>query len=262
MNFSNGDLLTVNDILSDVLSIVDDGGTKLRSKGWYIGQIKQALEELNFDTFFGEFHGEYALPSNLQMQIPTGAFNINDVFGIGGDGCAITGSHKIWHKRGFINSKSGNGFTARNNGDNDGDPFHSKSNLGRRALENERLAASNLYYYSIHNGIIMFSESCRVFGNIRLVFNGVADDVAGEPLIPKYLRQAVKDWVSIEALRIKALSKVGTQEYSHWVRMLDKATYSKDNPRDGSWIKAERRVKKIDRGQKRDMDEYFKSLNY
>ena len=52
MNFSPHSFVSVNEILADVLKITNDDGFKINTRGWYISQIRQALQELSFDTFF------------------------------------------------------------------------------------------------------------------------------------------------------------------------------------------------------------------
>lgn len=255
MDLSPKSFVTIDQILSDVLKTVGDSDFKLNSKGWYTSQIQQALEELSFDTFFNEYNSSYDVPSDLRLELPEGAFNIRQIFLFNGDDCDCTIEKRanVWFKRNFINGEGGRGFVARNTYSNDNDVFHGKG---------PSKIPSNLHFYSIQNGMIMLSENCLNYKRIMLVYNGVSCNIGDVPVVPIFFRQAVKDWVLVKALEIKASDVAGTNMYSHWAGMLNRVDNSLNKPYDGSWAKAEYRSKQLNHKERQDIKEYFLRMNY
>jgi len=274
MDLSPENFVTVNQILADVLKVVKDSSFKLNSRGWYISQIQQALEELSFDTFFDERNMAFDVPEDLRLDMPKGAFNLRDIFLFNGDVCTISNSVNVWSKSGMINGKSGNGFVARDTGVEKNDPFYRRDDVLRannqsadaqlafNDPQNQSRGTNGLYFASIQNGTIMFSQSCRKFQKVMVVYNGIMTDIGEAPIVPQFFRQAVKDFVLVPALETKATDKVGTNEYGHWMGLMNKYQNSKDHPYDGTWIKAERRATVLNTKNRLDMKEYMSRLNY
>lgn len=197
MDLSPHNFVSVNEILADVLKIVDDSSFKLNSKGWYTSQIQQALEELSFETFFNQVNKSFPVPENLRLDMPKGAFNMEQIYLFNGDDCNIGDTVNVYTKRNFINSKSGNGFVARDKYYNSGDRFHKQRAI--RDTDQRRLAAGtgrspnlkgpdNLYYSGIQNGVIMLSANCRNFQRVMLVYTGIMTDIGETPVVPQFFR--------------------------------------------------------------------------
>ena len=267
MDFSRQSFVTVNEILADVLKIVKDSSYKFNSRGFYISQVQQALEELSFDTYFDERSEAFDVPEDLRLDLPKGAFNIRDMFLFNGTTCDIKTSQNVYRKRDFYNSISGNGFVARDNFHNTNDPFYKKR---FRGVSNRPAADTNgvnttgindLFYFNIQQGVIMLSESCRKFGKILISFNGMGADIGDMPVIPNMLRQAVKDYVSESALDAKIAEAEGN-DFNKWSAIQAKISNRKDRPFDGSWAKAEYRISSLNTKQRRDMKEYLARMNY
>ena len=270
MDISPHNFVTPDQILADVLKVVNDSGHKTNTKGWYISQMQQALEELSFDTFFDVRYDTFDVPENLRLEMPKGSFNLRRVHLLSGDACTIENSVPVYRKRDFINGKSGNGYAADDHWDNSHDPFHKKRSTrhsnNRSATNNIRSTEfstyNQLYYFSIQNGLLMLSESCRRFPKIMLEFNGVMTDIGDQPVIPQFFRQAVKDWVIVKALGEKMTETIGTIDYNHWAGMYNRYNESLNRPYEGSWAKAEYRAKQLNAKDRRDYKEYFTRLNH
>lgn len=247
---------TPDHILADVLKAVDDERFEINTKGWYISQIQQALEEMAFQSFFDEQEASFTIPENRNILIPSGLFNINQIYGFNGDTCDITRSQKIWHKRNF-NTK-GNGYFARNKGNNGSDPFYDRvtGNMSRAAQTSRQsfqVGVENHYFYNVQNGIIMLSAKCADFQNIYILFNGTGCDIGDIPIIPNFLRQYVKDYTTEIALRMR-LAKDRSGSWSQ----LWKITESKLNQQyDGSAAKAKRFIAAMDNNEREDLSEYL-----
>jgi hypothetical protein len=259
MNFSPQNMITIGDILADVLSFVDDTNFRTRSEGWYESQAQQALEELSYDTRFLTKYVSVDIPENLHIDIPKGMFNPQELYVFNGDECTIHNRENVWLKRNFINSGDGNSFVARNTGDNHNDPFYRRNRMNQPGLHANR---SDINFYNIVDGVIMLSPSCRRFQKLMIVANAVACDIGDAPIVPAFMRQAVKDWIVVKALPHKMKDSTGTAEYSHWSSMLAMTKRDLEDEYEGSWIKAERRAKKLDEKYRTDLKEYLSKLNY
>ena len=245
--------------MADVLSFVDDVNFRTRSEGWYESQAQQALEELSYDTKFLTKYKPVPIPENLKIAIPKGMFNPQNLYVFNGDECTIHNRQNVWLKRNFINSGDGNSFVARNTGNNHNDPFYQRNRMNHPGMHANR---SDIHFYNIVDGTIMLSPSCRNFQNLMIVANAVSCEIGDAPIIPGEFRQAVKEWIIIQALPHKMRESVGTADYGHWASMLQKTDVKLNDPYEGSWIKAERRAKKLDDKYRDDLKEYLSKLNY
>lgn len=270
MNYSPSDFVSVNEILADVLKIVGDIDFKINSPGWYKSQIRQCLQELSFDTFFDDQHESFDMPKNLRLELPKGSFNLQQIYVFNGDKCTPSNSHVVYHKKNFINGESGKGYVARNTYTNDNDPFNKKQGVTGR-VENSRVESQrerikhvpdNVYFYGMQNGLIMLSPNCSCFQKVMLVYSGVSTDISDEPIVPNYLRAAVKEWTSVETLSVTLASKIGSPEYNQWLSLYNIHDRKLNDPYEGEWVKAERRVKVIDNKEREDTKEYLSRLNF
>lgn len=253
MDLSPENFVSPEIILADVLKTVKDSGYKLNSKGWYLSQMQQALEELSFDTFFITKHEAFDMPENLRLDMPKGSFNLRNVYLFNGTKCTIKNRVNVYRKKNFINGTSGQGYVARDHWDNNNDPFH-KHRAGT--------SKNNLFYFSIQNGMLMLSSNCASYEKVMLEFNGIISDIGDAPIIPQFFRQAVKGWVTVKALEEKCSDKIGTNEYGHWANLLNKYDSELNKPYDGHWAKAEHRSKQLNEKDRNDFKEYFTRLNY
>jgi hypothetical protein len=266
MNISPSSFVTIDEILADVLKSVDDSGFKVHSRGYYISQAQQAIEELAFDTFFSEHNMAFDMPENLRLEMPKNAFNLKQLYAFSGDDCTIENSAVIYYKRNFINAKSGNGYVARDKYDNRKDPFQKQRTFrddsflnSRRNIE-VRSQSSELLYYGIQNGLIMLSTSCKKYPKVMMVYNGTGTEIGEAPIIPLFMRQAVKDYVTVKALETRMAME--TEAFNKWASLYRIHSENLNKPYEGSWAKAEKRVKNLDSKQRADIKEYMARLDY
>jgi hypothetical protein len=255
MNFSPEDFVSADEILADALKIVGDKEMKMNTYGWYKSQIQQALQELAFDTFFSEVYSTHEMPSDLSMNIPKGAFNIRQIYAHNGDNCDFGSAVNVYFKRNMINSKSGDSYLSRDRWGNGKDAFH----LRRSNIET---SPSNVYYAGIQGGVLMYSRNCLQFTHTTIVYNGVSTDIGVVPVVPTYLRQAVKLKVSSEALTTRLADSIGSPEYNQILNLKSTIDAQLNHPYDGEWVKAERRAKNLDSKQREDIKMYFQRMNY
>lgn len=257
MNFSPHSFVSVNEILADVLKITNDAGFKVNSRGWYISQIRQALQELSFDTFFDEQNEALIIPNDLRVEMPKGSFNLKQLFLFNGSECNLgSGTPNVYYKQNFWTG--GNGYLARDKWNNPGDPFYiSRSGNPRSGKGN-----NELYYFGIQNGLIMLSESCRKFEKIMVFYNGIGGEIDSTPVIPQFFRQAVKDYVSSNGLESSIAQELDPAKMNKLTYLKNSVDTRMNKEYDGSWAKAEQRAKHTDKKIRQDYKEYMARMNY
>lgn len=262
MNFSPSSFVSVNEILADVLIITNDSGFKISSRGWYISQVRQALQELSFDTFFDEREEELIIPNDLRIEMPKGAFNLRQIFLFNGNKCNVgVNTPNVWFKENFWTG--GNGFLARDKWNNNGDPFYQTRTRSPQARNEVTLGSrSQLYYFGIQNGLIMLSESCRKFEKIMVFFNGIGGEIENTPIIPQFFRQAVKDYVASKGLQAAIAAATDSTEFNKLTFLKKDIDADLKQPFDGSWAKAEQRAKHTDKKIRQDLKEYLAKMNF
>ena len=256
MNFSPEDFVSAEEILADSLKIIGDKEMKINTYGWYKSQIQQALQELSFDTFFSDVYNTFEMPCDLKMNQPKGSFNIRQVYAHNGSKCDFGSASNVYFKRNIINSKSGRDYLARDRWGNKGDAFH----LNRSHIESS--PNSNVLFVGIQGGVLMFSQSCAKFTHVTLVYSGVHTDIGEVPVVPIFLRQAVKMKVASEGLTARLADSIGSPEYNQILNLKNTIDAQLNHPYDGEWVKAERRSKTLDSKQREDIKMYFQRMNY
>jgi len=246
MHFSPDDLLTPDQIKADVLLLVDDEEERELNPGFYTSQIQQAMDELGYDTFFHEIYKDFAVPDNLNIKIPSGCFNIRNIYLYNGDCCKIEDMVNVYWKKNYKSSGTGKSYTSMNKPgvyDNFIDPISDETNL---------------YYFNVNNGYINLSSSCTTYDNIRIQFNGLNTSIGDTPLVPREFRQAVISWAAE-----KAFAVLKGRDSKKWRQSwLDEYNKLYADPYDGLWAKAINRAKRLDTKYMNDMKEYMSRMNY
>jgi hypothetical protein len=248
MNLSSNSFISHNLIVSEIAVKSGDKEFKHDSEGYYTSLVQEALQELSFDTFFLEKEKVYDITEGcLKLELPSGAFNVKQIFGYSGSDCNPDTRRNIYYKRNFKNNIS------RDNWDNE-DPFY-------KSRRNSN-PPGNLYYCGITNGVIHLSSNCSLFQKVVVRFNGLIADIGDIPVIPIYFRQAVVDWAVSEAISVRIANNPHmTKEIGIWQAIMNRYENRLRMPYDGSWDKAMDRVKRMDSKAKEDFTEYIAKLD-
>jgi hypothetical protein len=248
MNFSYQDLVSIEEILADVLLNVNDEECKLLNIGFYKRTAKKALERLNFETFFYKRYVDEVIPTTLEMDMPSGSWNIEDIFVFNGsDPCHVGTSARVFYKQRYISSGKDMGYTARNKyGQEDSFIF---------PYQNDNISL----YYNVINGKIMFSDYCRNYAYVRIVFNGTPTDIDKTKIIPPFAREAVVGYVTERALF--SLKMKMPNYRAHWSDA--KTDLYSPSSRTGmaKWDSAVYNLKRMDKKQRDDFAEYLGRIN-
>lgn len=241
--------VSADEIIADVTSIAVDDEMREFSPGWYISQVQQALTELAYDTYFDDREWEALIPKCLEIELPSGLFNITNVYVFSGNNCGIGYMQNVHYARNYIR-KGGAMFKEQRgvNGEPVMDPVIRPT------------TAAGPCFYNTRNGKLTLSDACLAYEKVFVTYKGLGCDFGSAPIIPHYLRDAVKWWVAHEALNIRS-----NREPGRWDRALDQASRKlhgdgrPSNP--GAWLSARRRVQAIDEKAGRDIQRYIKSMN-
>ena len=242
MEFSPANTLSVNVILSDVLSNIDDLSLRKFNHGTYLNIIQQALEQLSFHTLMLVIEKNYPIPATLSMAIPQGCLNLKDIYVYSGDCCDKGHSKKLWWKDNY--RTQGQGYIS-NVMENTRDPF-----LNRYS------DAGKVFFYGIENGIIYFSPSCAKYEKTNIIYNGLLTNYGDTPFIPIQLRRAVVEYATMICFRkLKAKNpKLYTSLYKDaYVDLYDK--------QNGSWADALLWTRTLDSGSRECLLEYLQKAN-
>lgn len=258
MNFSKHDFISVDTMVASVVRLVGDIDTKKIPKGRYESFAYRALLDLSIDTFFNKKRIDAPVPHDLQYELPANTFNVKEVYVYNGDTCNFSSAQKVWYKPNYFTR--GNGFFAKNRGQaNTIDPFYPANrelvhlNNSNVMVRREDKLAQRLLYYSIENGVVYLSPSCRSYQNIHVVAYGTNTTIGEVPLIPLMLQNAVEDYCCEFATR--ELINIEPQKYAVMNRIYsDRMQKSGMN---GSWHEAVMRIKRMDKGQRDDWAEYY-----
>jgi len=247
---NSGDFVSINNLLADILIFVNDETMRNHglNRGYYISGIQKALEALSLETFFDIRTEDKDFPKKkLAIEMPEGAFNIREIYLYNGELCKPSSFVNVYWKRLYNNKGDGDKGTAKRlNSRQPSDPFFPHDSAG----------STSLYYANIQNGTLMFSSACSSHDYVRIVYNGMGGAIGDEPVLPRMFRQAIVDFVVERCFRALKARDRGFRPM--WADAFQVLT----DPKNGSWIKAERKVKSMHTWQRDTMFEYLGSMNY
>ena len=265
------DKVSVNLLLADILSFVDDESTRKHgfNRGYYISAIQKGVEKLAYDTFFDVVTKDILLleenKRNLAVEMPPNAFNIREMYLFNctckdsdtnedsPHGCCSPANSVIVHwKRLYNNRGKGPDYTAlrQDRGRDISDPIYPSDGTQSFLTSFNSSTPGSLFYANVQNGLIMLSLGARNFTHLRLVFNGTGGAIGDEPVIPRFLRGAIVDFVverTLRALKVKDRAK--------WRVLWVDAKNDLRDP-DGDWMEAERRIRKLGTWKKNEIREW------
>ena len=261
MNFSYEDLLSIGEVLADVLVEVDDQEMKKLTPGFYRKQVKRALDELSFDTLFVDASKDFIIPDDLKLPIPKGVFHIKTIQVYSGTPDDVGYVENVYYKRNFVTegktykdgTLSSSGYTANNHQYNVTDPFVKASFL--------RQVPTSAFYFNVQNGIIMLSDACENYDYIRVGFNGIASaslDIDKIKIIPPFVYEAIVLWVVERAAR--ALKSTDGRDRRYRTIQIDASQQLDKSGMNGLWHEAKMRLGQMDKKMWNDLVEYSSKM--
>jgi hypothetical protein len=251
---NSNDFISAEKIIAEVAQTVDDKDFKKGfSPGWFNSRVKDALQELAFETYYFKILRDFEVPKNLQIEMPEDTFNIREIYLYTGEICNPLKTQVVYHKRLFNNMHKGDGYSARvkDDGSNGGDVFQPNQRLYN--INNQGFYGPK-YYYNVHDGVMMFSKECSAFPYVRVIFNGMGGEDGSLPVIPRFFQRAIVDFVEeryLNAMKMREPRKYNSLWQAAQMRL---SSYT------GSWAKAKQRVSSMDSAEKESMEEYISSM--
>lgn len=113
---------------------------------------------------------------------------------------------------------------------------------------------TSVRWANIQNGILMFSSNCQGYDKVRIIANTTAGAIGDAPIIPRFFREPIIDYVCERYFRVQMVKDKSMG--SMW-RIYDERLNGKmRGGADGSWAKAESRIKTMDTWSKDDLVQY------
>lgn len=253
MTFSFDDMITVEEILADVLPAVNDEEIKNFTKGWYTRQVKTGLDNLNYTAPFLETFIDVDITSNLIIPVPSGVWDLRDLFiwngSTGCDTCVITEAIRLFHKRNYHTLGYDYSYTSRH-------MSHSSDYLLPAPYSED----STTYFYNTHLGNIVLSDACISYEKLRIVYNGVPKSLNTVKFIPPFCREALSAFVVEKAF--SALKAKDPAKYRGLWADAKQDLYEMRGTEPSKWDRAQAMLKSIDRKAFNDLSEYLGELYY
>ena len=222
--------ISINEVLADVLVAMNDVDARKISLSFYQAQVRNAIDELGFDTVFVEDQLDLAIPADHIVAFPATAYRIKQAFIYTGTPTDIGYVQNLYWKKGARTAGFETGYTANNHPSNHSDPFYNTPAWGDPAIA---------YFFSFVNGNITLSDSCASYDYVRIVYDGIPSGILTEAkMIPPEVRAAVVLWV-IE----KCASFLKLKDGNYRTVQLDAAAQLDEFGMNGAWHHAKMRIK-------------------
>lgn len=258
---NTGNYITPESILFKASAMAGDREYKILPRGFYMSLIQDAFEELNMTSFFAEQRESFDFPlDGLTLPLPQGCFDVMNVYMFTGTECNISNSRKVWWKRNYYTK--GEGYIANDKGNNNNDPFfgnHENMNNVDNSLirYSNQTTVNNTLFYNIQMGNIMFSSSCRSAGNrVHIHYHGVGGDITEAPIIPRYFKTAIEDFVIEAALRFRMANEPSNARTWQAMQQMYYVRLDKEGM-NGSWFTAIQRVRRMNTSQRDELAQYL-----
>lgn len=258
---NTGDFIKAEAIIFNSAAMAGDREYKLLPKGFYLSLIMDAFSELNMLSGFSEMRKNYNFPENLTLNLPDDCFDILNVYVFNGDNCNISNSRKVYWKRNYY-TQGGAGYIANDKGkNNSNDPFYAQRSLANNDKSliriEKNVSVNNVLFYNLQMGNIMFSSSCKQAGaKVHIHYRGTGSKAVEEPIIPILFKQAIEDYVTEAAIRVRLASEPSMIRVLMPMQQLYERRLDKEGM-NGSWFSAKQRVKDMNKGQREDLAEYL-----
>jgi len=247
MDQNPNNYLALNEILSDVLVHINDESSVLLTPGYVRAQVKNGLDALGFELPFIEVVNDYPIPEDLKLEMPAGVYNLNSINIYTGTPDAVGYTENVYWRKGVGTRGKGTGGTASMNQYNITDPFCRVA-----------LGYSAKYYFSVQNGIMIFSDDCSNFAYARLTYNGIPSGSLDEvKMIPPEAREALVLY-AVE----KCAASLKLRDNKYRIVQLDAASQLDRYGLNGAWHNTKMLMLKLDRKKLRDVILYNAKLNF
>lgn len=234
-------------VILDAARLAQDPGAANLGKPFYDACLRDAVQDLCYDTAWDIVTKEYDMPENGLMELPCDVAGIRHIYAYNGDNCNVDTSVDVHIKPNFTH-KGGTGFFAQQKG------------VNVDAIVDNTFwwfEPSGLYYCGVEMGCIHFSSSCQGFAKVRLVYQGLGQhDECEVAAVPTWARRAVVDYIAHRACQMRM-----SENASFYNTLERKFDWQLTNVM-GSWRTAQMRYKRMDYKQRQDSNIYNTSFGH
>lgn len=256
------DFITAEEILAEVLvQCKDEELKKGYTKGWYYSRINDALTELAYDTYFLtvtiDVHNRDVCKNHIN--IPSNIFNLKEVYLFNGDCDKVENVITVHLKRNFNNHNSVKGkYTAKRRDFSKDDDFYRNGVVNAGTNQTSGNVSNYFCYGNIQHGVLMVTAGYEEYTSVRFVGAGVEHgDITLKPVIPRYFKQCISDFVCHKFF----MSRAADDRNNIVIANTYKANMDGQGRIDGSWEKATRRIKLMNRWEREELIQYLSAPN-
>jgi hypothetical protein len=247
MDQNPNNFMSINEVLSNVMMILNDEDNSKLSPGYYIAQVHDGIDELGFDVDFIPQTIDIKIPPDLMIDMPEGLFNLKDINIYKGTPDKVGYAETCYWRKGVQTRGKETGVTANVNSFSRTDPF-----FRCHVWEN------SLYYFSVQNGIIRLSDACQNYDYVRLTYSGIpSQKLDFVKMIPPEVRKGLVDWVTV-----RCAQSLKSRDNRYRIIELDAQRSLDEYGYNGSWHEAKERLRRLDKKKMRDTILYNAKLNY
>lgn len=225
--------------------LAQDPGGRVLTVPFYNAAVRDAIQELCYDTAWDNRSMEVDIPEDRTIRLPD-ISGLGNIYVFNGSQCDVTVSTPVFIKRNYVH-KGGEGFFAQQKGINV-DPMIQNT---FRFWE-----PGDMYYGGVHmdeNGTLylQLSEQCKEqFKKVRVEYFSLGQkDRCDVPKVPTWAKQAVTYWVAHRACE----ARLG--EGNAFVRLERLYAAQLEDPMK-AWMTAKVRYKRMDKKQRDDSNFY------
>jgi hypothetical protein len=245
MDINPQNLLSIQEVLADVMVIMDDEDNRKLTPGFYNAQVKYALDELGFDISFLPVTNDYEIPEDLILEMPKGCFNLNSIHIFTGTPDSVGYQENVYWKKGAQTRGKETGMTSNVRGWNITDPFFRVN-----------VSEWSLYYFSVQNGLMRLSDACSAFDYARLNYDGIpSKNLDVVKMIPPECRKAIVLWVTD-----KCAASLKLRDNKYRAVQVDAVAQLDEYGFNGAWHEAQMRLVRLDRKKFKDSILYNSNL--
>lgn len=227
--------------------LAQDEGMSQLDGPFYAACLRDAVQELCFDTAWDIQTKDYGMPKSGIINIPEVA-GFRHIYVYDGDHCGIGETQDAFIKPNYTH-KGGDGFFALQKGVNNNAVVDDTFVLGE---------PDGLFYCGVEMGCVYFSPQCRRFSKVRLVYQGLGQsDPCEVPAVPTWAREAVVNYIAKRACQMRI------SENANLFTMLARGFDNELKSPMGAWRTAQVRYRRMDYKERQDaniLNTYFGNI--
>lgn len=229
--------------------LAQDEGMANLDGPFYEACLRDAVQELCFDTSWDIRTMDFEMPSTGILEMPEGVGGFRHIYCYDGEHCGIGETQEALIKPNYTHN-GGDGFFARQKGVNNNAVVDDTTSLMGES--------PGMFYCGVEMGKIYFSPQCRRFAKVRLVYQGLGQsDPCEVPAVPTWAREAVVYYIAHRACQMRT-----SENASLFTSLKNEYGWHLSDAR-GSWRTAQVRYRRMDYKQRQDaniLNTYFGNI--